>query len=325
METSMALQDLDMPNLKIEIYNPSHKRIWDDFVLQSKNGHFLFFRDYMEYHSDRFQDSSLLIWSEKEELVALLPAHKQEEQFATHLGLTYGGFITNSKMKTPLMLEIFDATIRFLKERSYTSFLYKTIPHIHHKIPSEEDCYALFRMNAHLFRRNVFSVIQLSDKVPFQERRLRSINKAKQATLRVEESKDFESYWTLLTEVLLNSHQTKPVHTLSEITYLHNKFPGHIKLFACFYGTKMIAGVTIYEMENVAKTQYIASSLEGKNLGALDLVFDVLINDVYSQKKYFDFGPSDEDNGRYLNIGLIEQKEGFGARAITHDHYEIKL
>jgi hypothetical protein len=44
-----------------------------------------------------------------------------------------------------------------------------------------------------------------------------------------------------------------------------------------------------------------------------------------SSKKYFDFGISSEKNGRYLNIGLIQNKESFGARAIAYDFYEWEL
>lgn len=41
--------------------------------------------------------------------------------------------------------------------------------------------------------------------------------------------------------------------------------------------------------------------------------------------KYFDFGISNENNGRFLNRGLIAQKEGFGARTIVHDFYELSI
>ena len=42
-------------------------------------------------------------------------------------------------------------------------------------------------------------------------------------------------------------------------------------------------------------------------------------------KTYFDFGISTEENGRVLNSGLIDQKEGFGARGVVHDHYELDI
>ena len=39
---------------------------WDTFVQESKNGTFLFVRDYMDYHRDRFQDCSLLVYRDAE-------------------------------------------------------------------------------------------------------------------------------------------------------------------------------------------------------------------------------------------------------------------
>lgn len=309
--------------MKIEIYQANNKSEWDDFVRTSRNGHFLFYRDYMDYHKDRFKDSSLIVRNDKNEIVTLLPAHHIDQQFCSHLGLTYGGFIVDEKMKTALMLDVFDHTITFLKQHSYTSFIYKTMPYIHHTFPSDEDRYALFRMNARLFRRNAFSVITQQDRIPFQERRRRCIKKAQQNNLVVSISNDYKSFWSILNEVLSVNHQVKPVHDLSEIQLLSSKFPDHIHLYGCFMNDVMIAGVVVYETKNVVRTQYIAANNEGKELGALDLIFDTLINSIYKNKKYIDFGPSDEKNGMYLNTGLIEQKEGFGARTVVHDHYEV--
>ena len=41
----------------------------------SKNGTFLFLRAYMDYHSDRFHDHSLMFHNEKGKLIAVLPAN----------------------------------------------------------------------------------------------------------------------------------------------------------------------------------------------------------------------------------------------------------
>ena len=69
----------------------------------------------------------------------------------------------------------------------------------------------------------------------------------------------------------------------------------------------------------------MASSAIGKEIGALDFVLNDLIKNIYRDYKYFDFGISNENNGQFLNEGLIAQKEGFGARAICHDFYKIKV
>ena len=87
----------------------------------------------------------------------------------------------------------------------------------------------------------------------------------------------------------------------------------------------MIAGAIIYESKNVAHTQYLGSTDEGKEIFAQDFLLDYLIRIYYKNKKYFDFGISTEQNGRYLNLGLIQYKEGFGAFGIRYDFYELDI
>ena len=86
-----------------------------------------------------------------------------------------------------------------------------------------------------------------------------------------------------------------------------------------------MSGALVYDFGHIVHTQYLGTSDEGRKVGALDFVLNELISKTYSDKKYFSFGISTEDSGRYLNEGLIAQKEGFGARAIVHDFYEIKI
>jgi hypothetical protein len=311
--------------MKIEVYQQAHKKIWDQFVQQSKNSLFLFYRDYMEYHCDRFLDYSLLIWDDKDKLIALLPAHKKATSFISHDGLTYGGFIIDSEMKTPLMLEVFENVLVYLQQSGFAEFIYKTIPTIHHYYPAEEDRYALFLSNAQLIRRHVLTVVESKTRLPFQERRSRGVKKAIKANLIVKLTDDFASFWDILSSVLWETHQVKPVHNLTEILMLRDFFPDNIKLYACFQDNTMLGGVLVYENQKVARTQYIAADSLGRSLSALDLTFKYLLEEVYAHKSFFDFGPSNEDNGYVLNKGLIEQKEGFGGRAVIHDQYRIDL
>jgi hypothetical protein len=81
----------------------------------------------------------------------------------------------------------------------------------------------------------------------------------------------------------------------------------------------------MFNSSQVAHVQYISTSPRGREVGALDLLFATLIERDYVNQAYFDFGISNEHDGRILNVGLVEQKEGFGARAVAHDYYEITL
>ena len=311
--------------MKIKIYNSSYKKEWDDFVKNAKNSHFFFYRDYMEYHIDRFRDFSLLFFDDKEKLIAILPANIKDNVVYSHQGLTFGGFLTNEKMKTPLMLDLFQELKNFLREKKIKKLVYKCIPYIYHKLPSEEDRYALFINNAKLVRRDVSSTIYLDNLLKYSKGRKWIINKAIKNGIIIERSEDFEQFWEILEYTLKNRHDSTPVHTIYEIMRLHNLFPNNIKLFVAKKNNKILAGAVIFENEIIVHTQYLANSDEGRKLGALDLIIDRLINEIYKNKKYFDFGISNENNGKYLNIGLIKQKEGFGARAVVHDFYELEI
>ena len=311
--------------MNITKYTVEYKSLWNEFVKNSKNGHFFFQRNYMEYHSDRFEDFSLIVFDDNDKLIAILPANIKENILYSHQGLTFGGFLVDDKMKTETMLEIFELLKQFLKEKNIVKIVYKCIPYIYHTKPSEEDRYALFRNEAKLIRRDVTSTIDLTEQARYSKGRKWTINKAKKESIEIFESNDYEIFWELLTGVLESNHEAKPLHTLEEIKELANLFPKNIKLFLAKKDERVAAGALIYENQNIVHTQYLANSGEGREIGALDLLIDYLIKDIYKNKKYFDFGISNEDAGRYLNTGLISQKEGFGARAVVHDFYELEI
>jgi acetyltransferase-like isoleucine patch superfamily enzyme len=112
------------------------------------------------------------------------------------------------------------------------------------------------------------------------------------------------------------------VHTLEEITLLASRFPEQIKQFSAYYEDEIVAGTTIFETPTVAHGQYGAVTEKGRQIGAEAYLFSTLI-EQYKDKRFFDFGISNEKEGRVLNHGLLEWKEGFGARCYAHDFYEI--
>jgi len=105
-------------------YSPENKIKWDSFVSKSKNGVFLFKRDYMEYHSDRFRDHSLLFFKNRE-LVGLLPANIRGDELHSHEGLTFGGVISSIDMTAPLMLELFESLIIIARRIVFKKFSIK--------------------------------------------------------------------------------------------------------------------------------------------------------------------------------------------------------
>lgn len=79
-------------DLHVELYTAAMKEEWDAFVDSSRNATFLLRRDYMDYHSDRFTDCSLIV-RHGDKPVALLPASRHGSEARSHGGLTYGGLV----------------------------------------------------------------------------------------------------------------------------------------------------------------------------------------------------------------------------------------
>jgi hypothetical protein len=310
--------------ISIRKYSEEDRRAWDDFVRQSKNGTFLFFRDYMEYHSDRFTDASLLFFR-KDELVGLMPSCINDDTYSSHAGLTYGGIVTDNRMRVPIMLEVFESLISFLRVHDYNRLVYKAIPFIYHSAPAQEDLYALFLHNARLIRRDVSSTLYMRERIPLNELRRRTLKKARRHDLTVKQSFDFSTYMGLVGSALAEKYNARPTHTAKEMEMLANRFPGNIKLYAAFHGQVMHAGMIVYETPLVVHAQYIAATDAGKEVGALDLLIDHLLNNCYTEKRYFEFGTSMEPDGSRLNPGVLTYKESFGARTTVYDFYEVNL
>lgn len=277
----------------------------------------------MDYHRDRFDDYSLILRSHEGKIAALLPAHRRESSFNSHSGLTYGGFAVGADMKLGRMLTAFAATIEYLQKSGFTNLLYKPVPYIYHTAPSEEDRYALHLCRAEWHLSSPTTVVARSGRLEYQNRRMRGVKKAIKNNVVVLESEDFATFWKIVELNLAGIHDSKPVHSADEMLFLKSRCPSNIRLFGAFEGDSMLAGVVVYESTRVAHLQYIASAARGRDIGALDLLLHTLLTEVFEDKPYFDFGTSSE--GRAVNSGLIEQKEGFGARSVTQDWYRVDL
>jgi hypothetical protein len=279
----------------------------------------------MEYHSDRFSDYSLMCYDDKGRLLALLPATVKGNVVISHGGLTYGGIVSGAEMKTATMLKLFDALLDFLKKDGKETFVYKAIPHIFHVMPAEEDLYALFVHKANLYRRDASSAIYLPERMKFAKGKREGVRKALRNGIVVRESRDFKTFFEIGRKVMSDRHNLAPVHTSDEIGLLAGRFPGNIKLHASFAGEEMLGGVLTFVFNSCVHIQYMYNSDKGLDVGALDIILDQLVNDVYSGYRYLSFGVSTENDGTYLNEGLIHQKEMFGARSVVHDIYEMVL
>jgi hypothetical protein len=310
--------------LEIRRYTPDKKQEWNDFLKRSKNGTFLLDRNYMDYHADRFTDHSLMVYR-RDKLYALLPGNMADETFFSHQGLTYGGLIMSDKTVAADVVQLFRQLNDQLREESVRKVVYKPVPWIYHRQPSEEDLYAVVEVCGATISRGLSSAIcreYLNKRYRIRECGMKH---ARQMGLTVVETEDYKPFWQILSDNLRERYGLNPVHTVEEMEMLHHRMPENIRLMVVKEGEETIGGTVLYISDRVVHTQYIAASPRGKLQHALDLLFDVVISRALASHAYFDFGISTEKHGTYLNENLIYQKEGFGGRGICYDWYEWTL
>lgn len=313
-----------MDSYEVRKYQPADKSAWNNFVKNAKNATFLLQRDFMDYHSDRFDDYSLIVFN-KEKLVAVLPANLKDGILHSHQGLSYGGLVLGKKATFQEISIIFQSILIFLETKKIAVLNIKLLPKIYNRLPSDEMDYLLFLTKAKLARRDLSSAVFNENRLKIESsNRLRGIKKGIKNDLEVREESDFKSFWNDVLEPNLKQvHDQKPVHSLEEINLLKSYFPENIKQFNVYKENEIVAGTTIFKTAEVAHAQYISANEIGRKTGGLDFLFNHLLQH-FSHKKYFDFGISNETQGMKVNNGLLHWKESFGGRGIAHDFYEIK-
>jgi len=310
--------------ITLKIYNDSYKSEWDNFIDISKNSTFLFKRDFMDYHSDKFKDNSLLIYKNSK-LVALFPLNITDGKVYSHQGLTYGGMIVKHDIKFIKYLELFTSVLNYLHDLSIDKLFIKQIPVIYNSNFNGELDYLSFISGGVIYRRDIISVIDMQNDFKISKDRIQGYKRGLKNNLEIREVDNFDDFWnSLLIPTLSKKYSVKPVHNLDEIKQLKDSFRENIKQFNVYHKDKIVAGTTIFQTKNVVHVQYIGSTTEKNFLGSLDFLFYKLIKEIYVDHRYFDFGNSHENEGMKINQGLNYWKEGFGARSVTQDFYEIE-
>ena len=312
------------PEFQVQKYTASHKAEWNDFIASAKNATFLFDRNFMEYHRDRFEDFSLMVYKD-EKLYAVLPANKKGDTVISHQGLTYGSFVLQEKGKLLAAFEAFKATLEFLYAEGIKTMDIRIIPTFYNTLPADELSYFLFKANATLVKRDVLMVIDYANKLRFQKNRREGINKAVRNGLTVQIDDNYEGFWNeILIPNLQKKHGVNPVHTLEEIKLLASRFPKNIKQVNVYKDKRIVAGTTVFLTKTTIHPQYVSGNVDKNTYGSLDLAYDFIINQFQTDKRYFDFNISSEENGKHLNQGLIFWKESCGARTFTADNYVVE-
>lgn len=308
--------------MRIEVrrYEPALSGDWEHVVRNAKNAIFQFERGFMEYHADRFEELSAVAYLESHP-VAVFPGtiDRASGAVTSHPGLTFGGIVLLRELRADAGLALIDAVLDALAGWGGNALTVKLMPPVFGSYPCGELDYVLWRRGFQLVRRDLSSILPLTNSLPFNSSKAQGVRKARKLGMLVTGG-EIGPFHTLLEVVLREQKGIAPVHSRAELELLMERFPERIFVRAAQMEGELFAGVLVFDYGHVWHTQYMVSSARGRETGALDLVIDEVVREASTRGAgYLSFGISTEAAGRTLNEGLLWQKESFGARSITHD------
>lgn len=313
-------------------YSVEHAAEWDDLVGQSPHGTVLHSRRFLDYHGERFRDVSV-VFREKSKLIGVLPAAFAPSDSSTvvsHPGATYGGVVARPASSHPAHVdEMLDGAASLWRQLGARRVLIRPPPVHLVESPNDSVTHALWRRGATIVRSDLWNAIPLDAPRSLSKGHTWSLGKARKAHLELHplaNDDEYDEFHAFLAACLADRHQVAPVHSAAELIDLR----GRLGESAALYGVRapgerdLVAASWVFRYGSRAwHTQYLASSLAGRDSGAMVfLVHRLLEAAADAGVTWFSFGASSEDAGRQINHGLFAHKAAFGSGAIRHDTWE---
>jgi len=323
-----------LANYSIIPYTAEYSTEWDDFVEnKSINGTFLHSRKFYNHHAQNRLDDNSFLFYKKKKLVGVIGCVFQPEHslLISHPRSTYGGFIISDVVGVEGSLAIVQLFLEEAKKIAAKEIIIKMPFRIFYKKPCDEFDYALWYFDFTVLYREMEIAIQLDEEkdvqINYTEGTRSGLHKALK-TLKVEESTNYQQYWSLLETTLQERYQTTPTHNYEQFGNLVRHVGSEkIKLFVTKKNEQVIAGLVLFILNNICvHAQYIAYDSTFQNERPLNiLLYEV---SKWAQKngyRYFNLGRANEDNGNIVNFNLFKFKESYGGRGVLRETMHIKL
>ncbi len=299
-------------------YTDAHRSIWNAFIDRSVNGCFLHRREFMEYHQDRFSDHSLMFFKD-DQLVACLPAHVANDVCYSHRGLTFASVIAPAK--TDCLSSLLQLLEQYALQQQWCAIELKLPPETFH--PDEQlHKYALSQAGYKC--NNSLTDLVVNFKEPWRpsSKKTAGYRNGNFAAIQLKSTNDLEQFWnTILIPQLQARHNTKPVHTLEEITGLKSNFTEQIQLQVAFYKGQLVAGLLSFHFDHWTKIQYAVANQQGFQCKAMEYLYLETIKGARELGKTgVDLGTVNNPDGT-INKGLKRFKIECGARPVPQDTF----
>jgi hypothetical protein len=222
------------------------------------------------------------------------------------------------------MLLLFENLKMYLAQQGFQVLIYKPQPYVYPTQPAQDDLIGLYHQNALLHQRTILSVMNLTHALPYSKLRQRCLRRAKMQNLTIKQPREIAQFMQLVAELYSQAGIKPPTHTIAEMQYLMRAFPHNIQLLTAYSDRELVGGVLLFIHPQVINLQYMATTKQGKQTHALDLLVDTVINTYRNKKKYLSFGSSQDPREPYnLNFNLLRNKGSYGARGVVQDTYQI--
>ncbi|MCM1082972.1 MAG: peptidoglycan bridge formation glycyltransferase FemA/FemB family protein [Clostridium sp.] len=322
---------------RIERYTEAIESQWDNFVLkESINGTFLQTRRFIQYHpKDRFTDHSLVIYKGNTIVACVLACELEEaegKRFFSHKGTTYGGIVVSPNVyNTRNSSMIIDMLEEYLKSEGFYSIYLKMTPSIFSRKGADLLDYLLCQRGYIQYNElNHYMLLEryqkdiLSQFSSSKRRHFRTSIESELIFKELTTSEEIKDFYRVL-QLNLEKLGAKSVHTYEELLELkQERFNKNIEFYGVYRGEQMIAGSMLFLFDNrIMHTQYLASDEKYLEYCPMECLIYNLISLALNRKfEIVTLGICTEDQGRYLNVGLSQFKEGFGTEFCLNKSFE---
>ena len=235
-----------------------------------------------------------------------------------------GSFVTPADLSFSDSLQLVDQLNLYLKKQKFSRAKITLPPIIYNQRKTNYIDYSLLRSGYKYVKREVSSILFLEDSIEknvnkFKPSHRQALRKAQRSGLVVNNSDDFNSFYSILKKNLINRHNVKPTHSIDELLKLKKLFPKNILLHAAFLNNKMIGGIINFVAnKNVILAFYISHDENYQEHRPINLLFYEILKDAIKNNfKVFDFGIFTVNEEP--NMGLAKFKENFGSSGIFRD------
>jgi lipid II:glycine glycyltransferase (peptidoglycan interpeptide bridge formation enzyme) len=263
-----------------------------------------------------------------DKLISIIPGAVQGDAFKSPTGASFGGFVVEKDIGIEDVDNIVKTFIKYCAANLIKE-IYLTPPmQIYYDTWNESVEYSLhynhFVQISSLYSSVIdFSRIRSKEDLDIKTRY--NINKSHKMGVRIQESKDFDSFYPIL---LKNKEKfdVKPTHTLEELKKIDRLNPDSMILFMAYYKETPIAGQLLFiANKNCILNFYTMHLYEYRNLYSVSYLVEQAIKWCCEKKyKYLDYGVSADTfciDPMEPSWSLIQFKESMGANGCQRKTY----